>query len=142
MSTPLLWIVWLAVVVLTGAVALVPTLYGPRTTDSTEAGLEVMQFVLALLSITAAVGSLAVRESVLRGIWRGDYRGGSRDATERLGRALLGAWVLCLVIAGLGTLLAWFAADPARSWPYLLAAAVLLVYHAPRPGLLASTRPE
>ncbi len=47
MSTPLLWIVWLAVVVLTGAVALVPTLYGPRTTDSTEAGLEVMQFVLA-----------------------------------------------------------------------------------------------
>lgn len=128
--------IWLAVMALLGGVAAAPYLFGPAATTYTEAGLEVLQFVLALLSTTAAVGSLAVRETVLRALWRGEYTGNDSDALERLGRALLGAWLLCLVIGVLGAILAFASAAPARGWPYLLAASALLLYHAPRPGLL------
>lgn len=136
MSNGVLWVLWLVVVAGLAAVAAIPSLFGPSSTTYTDAGLDVMQFVLALLCTTAGVGSLAVRESVLRGIWRGEYGGDDRDARERLGRALLGAWILCLLIGVLGSILAWASARPWRAAPYLLAATALLAFHAPRPGLL------
>ena len=140
MSKGVLWVLWLVVVALLAGVAATPYYFGPRSTTYTDAGLDVLQFVLALLSTTAGVGSLAVRESVLRAIWRGDYGASDGEALERLGRALLGAWVLCLVVGALGGVLAWASASPWRSWPYLLAAGGLLAFHSPRASLLRGGR--
>ena len=52
---------------------------------------------------------------------------------------LLALWARCLLIGIFGCLLAYGAASPAAAWPFISAAAVLLVFHAPRRWLF--TRP-
>ena len=103
-----------------------------------DAEASVVQFVLGLLALVTGVGTFALREAlVLR-----DLRSGALDPTMPSGRAriqrmLVALWSLCLVIAALGNVLAWGAAKPAEAVPFQIAAAALLLWHAPRGWLVA-----
>jgi len=103
-----------------------------------DAQASVVGFVLALLSLVAAVGAFTLRESLaLR-----EIRSGALDPTTPAGFArtrlmLFVLWTLCLVIGLFGCGLAYGADSPRSAAPYILAAAVLLVLHAPRHWLFA-----
>jgi len=105
-----------------------------------DAGTRVLTFVVSLLAMTAAVGSLAARESLVRRISSRAVDPHSPREATRVRRTLLGTWVLCLVVGWLGTFLAWSAAKPTLACPYLVAAATLLMFHAPRAALFDVTR--
>ena len=134
-STPL-WIVWALALAAVGVLAFVPGVVPVRAMPWHAGQIAVAQFVLAIFALTAGVGSFALRESLaLR-----DLRSGALDpATEagrvRLHRMLWALWTLCLVVAGLGCVLAWGAASRAYAWPFCAGAALLLVIHAPRAWL-------
>jgi hypothetical protein len=113
-------------------VAAAPFLVGPTQAPYSEAGTAVLAFVLSLLAMTAGVGSLAVREALVRGAWAGALDPRTSQGASRMLRNLLGAWVLCLIVGSLGSVLAWASARPTLGWPYVLAAAALLLFHAPR----------
>jgi hypothetical protein len=134
------WLIWLLMMVLLALAAATPFFVSPTPTPYGDAATSVLTFVVSLLAMTAAVGSLAARESLVRGISsRAVDPQSTRDAARIL-RTLLGTWALCLVVGWLGTFLAWSAAKPALAWPYLIAAATLLMFHAPRAAVFGGTR--
>jgi hypothetical protein len=135
------WLVWLGAVALLALCAAAPFVAGPASTPYTDAGISVLSFVLALLAVTAGVGSMAVHESLLRAVWAGALDPRSAPGSIRLLRSLAGAWTLCLVIGGLGFALAWASARPTSAWPYLLAATALLAFHSPRAAVFGASRP-
>jgi hypothetical protein len=107
-----------------------------------EAQTSLANFVLALLSLVAVVGSFSLRETLaLRDLRRGTLDPRTPEGIARLRSMLLVLWGLCLVIGLFGAVLAWGAASPRAAWPYTIAAAVLLVVHAPRRWLFASPAP-
>ena len=100
--------------------------------------MSVAGFVLALLSLIAGVGTFTLRESLaLREIRSGALDPSTPAGFARVRGMLVVLWTLCLVIGLLGCGLAYGAASPRAAWPYVLAAAVLLVLHAPRRWLFA-----
>ena len=137
-----LWLLWLAMLALLAVTAAAPFLIGPTQTPYSDAGTSVLAFVLSLFAMTAGVGSLAVRESLVRGVWAGAVDPRTPQGGTRVLRDLLGAWVLCLIVGGLGSILAWASGRPTLGWPYLLAAAALLVFHAPRAVIFGRARSD
>jgi len=132
----LLWALFLASLALSLAL---PRILPSRLHPWHPAQAAVAGFVMALLSLAAAVGTFSLRESwVLR-----DIRAGALDPRTPAGfasvrRMLLALWTLCLVIGLLGSVVAYGSALPDAAWPYVLAATALLVLHAPR-GWLFTT---
>lgn len=130
------WLPWSAMAGLLASLAAALFVIGPSTARYDDAGVSVLAFVLSLFAMTATVGSLASRESLVRAIAAGavDPRP-PRDRSRTL-RTLLGTWTLCVVVGGLGTILGWAAAKPEFALPYWVAAATLLAFHAPRAAIL------
>jgi hypothetical protein len=118
----------------------IPFSVGPLTTPYSDAGISVLAFVLSLFAMTAAVGSLASRESLVRAIASGAVDPNAAQDFTRTWHTLLWTWALCLVVGGLGTILAWSAAKTTLAWPYWVAAATLLAFHAPRAAIFAGPR--
>lgn len=132
----ILWILWIGALLLLGAMVAMPRVVAPDPAPYSDAGASVLGFVLTLLAMTAGVGSLAVREALLRDVWSGAVDPHSPEGKARVVREMLAAWVLCLVVAAMGVLLAWLSARPSLAWPYVLAAVAMLAFHAPRTSIL------
>jgi hypothetical protein len=137
---PFAWVLWGAVLGLLALELVVPRWLPIRAQPWDAAQTAVARFVLAIFSLVAAVGTFTLRETFALG----PIRGGSLDPSTPAGFArvlttLLLLWLLCLLIGLFGSLLAYASASPARAWPYVAGAAVLLVVHAPRARLLRSS---
>jgi hypothetical protein len=131
-----LWVLWAAFAALL-ALELGFAYYAPtRLHPWYDAQASVAGFVLALLSLIAGVGTFTLRESLaLRDIRLGTLDPSTPAGLSRVRGMLLVLWTLCLVIGLLGCGLAYGAASPRAALPYLFAAAVLLVIHAPRKAM-------
>jgi hypothetical protein len=134
------WLLWLLMGALLALSAAAPYVAGPTPSPYGDAGTSVLTFVVSLLAITAAVGSLAARESLVRGIASRAIDPQDPQNEMRILRTLLGSWALCAVVAWLGAFLAWSAAKPPLAWPYLVAGAALLIFHAPRAAVFGFSR--
>jgi hypothetical protein len=141
MSAPrwALWILWAVFAALLALELRIAHVLPPRPHPWYDAQVAVAGFVLALLSVLAAVGTFTLRETLaMREIRRGSLDPNTPDGFARLRGMLVVLWTLCLVIGLLGCGLAYGADSPRAAWPYVFAAAVLLVLHAPRRWLFAS----
>jgi hypothetical protein len=135
-ATRTLWPAWLAMLALVAALALLPFVAGPQQAWWSEPRTLVFTFVLTLIAMAAGVGSLALRESIVRGVSSGALDPRSPEGASSLRSMLRRTWLLCLGVALLGFFVAWTSASPHRTWPYSAAAAALLCFHAPRRGAL------
>jgi hypothetical protein len=131
---------WLGAVALLLGIAVAPSVLGQIAVPYSPAGVSVLAFVLTLLAMTAAVGSLAVREALVRVVSERTVDAQTPAGWVRVLRDQLGAWALCLIVAGLGSVLAFAAARPELGWPYVLAAGALLLFHTPRAAVLGTAR--
>ena len=141
MSAPrwALWILWAVFAALLALELRIAYVIPPRPHPWYDAQVAVAGFVLALLAVLAAVGTFTLRETLaMREIRRGSLDPNTPDGFARLRGMLVVLWTLCLVIGLLGCGLAYGADSPRAAWPYVFAAAVLLVLHAPRRWLFAS----
>ena len=130
--TGTLWITWVVMAGLLALVSAVPSILAAPADPYGSAGVSVLAFVLTLFAMTAGVGSLAVREALVRDVAGGMVDPEGAEGWTRVIRGFVGTWVLCVVVAGLGAILAWASARPALGAPYLLAATALLAFHTPR----------
>jgi hypothetical protein len=136
-----LWGIWAG---LAGTLAIwpaLPELIGHRADPWYAAQSAVAGFVLALLSLAAALGSFALREAL---VFR-DVRERRLDPSTPAGRdalrlRLVALWLLCAVIGSLGGIMIWYSDRLALGLPYLAGSAVLFVVHAPWPWLLDRIR--
>ena len=132
----LLWVAYVALLVLDAfaLAGLLPT----RADTWYDAEASVVQLVLGLVALVVGIGTFALRETLmLRDLRSGALDPNTAGGFMRVRRMLFALWSLCLVIAGFGNVLAWGAARPIAAAPFLVAAAVLLVLHAPRGWLFA-----
>jgi hypothetical protein len=113
------------------ALAAFPFLAGPDEAWWPDARASVLTFALTLLAMVAGVGSLALRETLVRSLASGALDPRSAEGEARVGSVLLRAWGLCLVVALLGVCVAWVSAEPRRALAYDVGAAALLLFHAP-----------
>jgi hypothetical protein len=126
-----LWVFFWALLALTHAIpGLVPVRPDPWHAGQTA----VAGFVLALLSLAAAVSTFAARESLR------DLRAATPDppppeSVARVRLLLVSLWARCVLIGVFGALLAYGAGSARAAWPFTAGAAALLVLHAPRPWL-------
>jgi hypothetical protein len=135
MSAPrwALWILWAVFAALLALQLRMAYVIPPRPHPWYEAQVAVAGFVLALLSVLAAVGTFTLRETLaMRQIRRGELDPNTEAGFARVRGMLVVLWTLCLVIGLLGGALAYGAGSPRAAWPYFLGAAALLVLHAPR----------
>lgn len=140
MSAPrwALWILWAVFAALLALELRIAYVLPARPHPWYEAQVAVAGFVLALLSVLAAVGTFTLRETLaMRQIRRGELDPNTEAGFARVRSMLVLLWTLCLVIGLLGCGLAFGANSPRAAWPYVFAAAVLLVLHAPRRWLFA-----
>ena len=138
-SRATLWTLWAAIVALLALDAIALAGFLPvRANPWYDAQTSVALLVLGLLALVAGVGTFALRESlVLRDLRSGTLDPNTGSGFARIQRTLVALWLLCLVIALFGDVLAWGAAKPIVAAPFLIGAAVLLVVHAPRRWLFA-----
>jgi hypothetical protein len=138
-SRTTLWLLWAAIVALLALDAIAVTRFLPvRAHPWYDAQTSVALLVLGLLALVAGVGTFALRESlVLRDLRSGTLDPNTASGFARIQRTLVALWSLCLVIGLFGNVLAWGAATPIVAAPFLIAAVVLLVVHAPRGWLFA-----
>ncbi len=119
----------------------IPGLLPPRPQPWDAAQTAVAEFILAIFSLVAGVGTFALRETfALRRIRVGTLDPLTPEGFRRVRVVLVALWSLCLLIALFGGVLAYAAANPRDAWPYVGGAAFLLVVHAPRGWIF--TRPE
>jgi hypothetical protein len=136
-----LWILWAIFAALLALELRIAYLLPARSHPWYDAQVAVAGFVLALLSVLAAVGTFTLRETLaLRAVRRGELDPNTQAGFARVRDMLFVLWALCLVIGGMGMLLAWGAARPQAALPYFLGAAALLVLHAPRRWLFSPRR--
>jgi hypothetical protein len=137
---PYAWILWGAFL---GAVAfelVLPGLLPHRQQPWDAAQTAVAEFILAIFSLVAAVGTFTIRETFALGpIRRGSLDPSTPAGFVRVRATLIVLWSLCLLIGLFGSTLAYAAGNPAEAWPYVAGAAVLLVFHAPRARFLGSS---
>ena len=138
-SRTTLWILWAAIVALLALDAIALTRFLPvRAHPWYDAQTSVALLVLGLLALVAGVGTFALRESlVLRDLRSGTLDPNTASGFARIQRTFVALWSLCLVIGLFGNVLAWGAAKAIVAAPFLTAAAVLLLVHAPRGWLFA-----
>src|SRR5262245_13248515 len=126
-----LWLSWSAMLAALGASLVAPFVAGPNDPWWPDARTTVLAFALTLLAMVAGVGSLALRETLVRDVASGAVDPDSPEGAARVGAVLLRAWALCVVVALLGAFVACVSAEPGRAWPYAMGAAALLLFHAP-----------
>jgi hypothetical protein len=131
-----LWVLWAIFLALLALQLAIPQLVPSRQHPWHSGQRAVASFVLVLLSLTAGVASFARRER-LREVRADAPDPSSAAGVARIRALLLGLWTSCLLIGIFGCLLAWGAGSPSAAWPFILAAAALLVFHAPRQWLFA-----
>lgn len=135
-----LWILWAALFAALALYAALPHLLPPPAIPWYDAQTAVVGFVLALLSLAAAVGGFALREAMaLRHVRSGALDPATPAGFGRLRALLFVLWSLADLVGLFGVVVAWGAANPRLVWPYLIGAAALFVLHAPRDWLF--TRP-
>ena len=129
-----LWALWAAFFAVLALDALLLAAGLPTRADVWyDAEASVVLLVLGLLALVAGVGTFALRETLVgRDLRSGAIDPSTADGFQRVRRALAALWSLCLVIAGLGNVLAWGVAKPLSAAPFLAGAATLLIVHAPR----------
>ena len=134
-----LWTLWAAIVALLALdAAAIWGLLPARADAWYEAQTSVALLVAGLLALVAGIGTFALRETLaLRDLRSGALDPNTASGFRRVERMLFALWSLCLVVAGLGNVLAWGAAKPIAAAPFLVAAAALLLVHAPRRWLFA-----
>jgi hypothetical protein len=133
-----LWALWTTFLVALAALLATAHLVPARQHPWHPAQTAVAGFVLALLSLTLGVSTFAAREKLAE-VRAATPAPVPAASVARVRGLLLTLWARCLLIGVFGCLLAYGGASPAAAWPFLLAAAVLLVLHAPRAWLF--TRP-
>jgi hypothetical protein len=137
---PFAWILWGAFL---GGLALelvIPRVLARRPQPWDAAQTAVAEFILAIFSLVAAVGTFTLRETFALGpIRRGSLDPSTPAGFARVRATLVVLWLLCLLIGLFGSILAYAAANPAEAWPYVAGAAALLVFHAPRAWILGSS---
>ena len=138
-----LWASWAVCAALLALELAIPGLLPSRPQPWYEAQRSVASFVLALLAMIAAVGSFTLRESLVgRELRLGTLDPQTPAGSTRVLAGLLALWSLCLLVGLFGGVLAWGAASPRAAWPFALAAAALLVLHAPRGWLFRKASPD
>ena len=138
-----LWTLWVTCLLVLALQVAWASLAAPRANPWNAAETAVAGFVLALFALSGGVGSFAIRETfLLRHLRRGALDLATPSGLARTRRVLLALWLLCLLVAVLGAIVAYGSASPRAAWPYQIAAGVLLVIHAPRSGLLRGREPE
>jgi hypothetical protein len=135
-----LWLAWGALLATLAVWLALPLLLAPRPAPWSAAETAVAGFVLALLALVAALGSFALRESIVQ-----REPGSEPDPATPEGFALVRArlielWLLCATIGVLGGVMIRYSGRPAAGWPYLAGAAALFVLHAPTPRLFRRLR--
>jgi len=108
-----------------------PFLVGPEDPSWPDARIDVFTFAITLLAMVAGVGSLALRETLVRAVASGTLDPRSPDGADRVRVDLFRAWALCVAVGLLGAFVAYASARPSRVWPYALGAGALLLFHAP-----------
>jgi hypothetical protein len=128
------WSLWLAWAVCFASLAVwpaLPRLAAPPAESWNAAETAVAGFVLAILALVAAIGSFALRESLV------DHEEGcvpletTPEGRARVRIGLVELWLLCAGVGALGGVLVRYSAYPATGWPYVAGAALLLLLHAP-----------
>ena len=133
-----LWVLWAGFAVLLALELAFAYGVPSRLHPWYDAQASVAGFVLALLSLVTGVGTFTLRESLaLREIRSGALDPNTPAGFARVRLMLIVLWTLCLLIGLLGCGLAYGAASPRSAAPYIFAAAVLLMLHAPRRWLFA-----
>jgi hypothetical protein len=134
MATPreALWGGWLLALAALAVLAVLPFLVGPTEAVWSNERALVFTFVLTIFALVCAVGSLALRETLVRSVSSGALDPSSNEGGTAVGRTMRRIWLLCLLVAVLGGIGAWFSASPARTVPFVLGALALLGFHAPR----------
>lgn len=136
-----LWLPWAVAFATVLALLALPAFLAQRAQPWYEAQIAVARFTLAILALVAAVGTFALRESlVLRDVREGRLDPATPAGMARLRMRFLALWALCAAVGALGGVLAYGSGQPARGWPYLIGAAVLLVLHAPWARFLRRVR--
>jgi hypothetical protein len=132
-----LWTPWAAIVAALALDAWAIAAWLPVRLDVWyDAEIYVARFVLGLLALVTAVGTFALRESlVLHDLRSGALDPNTEGGLARIRRKLAALWLLCGGVAVYGNVLAWGSARLTEAVPFLLAAALLLVLHAPRSAL-------
>ena len=130
------WLLWGTCLALVAGELLASHLVPGRRPAWYAAQTALANFVFAMLALSAAVGTLALRETLALK----DLRSGALDPRTPVGfaqmrRMLLWLWALCLLIGAFGNVVAYGAATPASARPWLAGATALLVFHAPRQWL-------
>jgi hypothetical protein len=128
----LLWSCWLMVLAALALSAALPITLGPTVPWWPDARSDVLTFALTLLAMTAGVGSLAIRETLVRSVASGAVSPQTPEGAFTVRSSLLRAWILCLIVGLLGFCVAWVSASPIRALPYALGAGALLLFHSPR----------
>jgi hypothetical protein len=123
---------WVAALALVVASAVVPSVAGPAEPRWSHERTVVFTFALTLIAMVSGIGSLALRETLVRAVASGSIDQRSPEGAGYARAILLRAWALCGAVALLGWFVAWVAAAPALAWPYAAGAAALLLFHAPR----------
>jgi hypothetical protein len=132
-----MWILWGAFLGGLAFALVIPRVLPSRPQPWDAAQTAVAEFILAIFSLVAAVGTFTLRETFALGpIRRGSLDPSTPAGFARVRATLVGLWFLCLLIGLFGSILAYAAANPAEAWPYVAGAAALLVVHAPRARLL------
>jgi hypothetical protein len=126
-----LWVLWSICFAALAALLAVAHGVAGRPRPWHPAQTAVAGFVLALLALALGVSTFAAREKLAE-IRAATPAPASLARTRGL---LLALWTRCLVIGAFGCLLAYGGGSPVTAWPFVSAAAVLLVLHAPRAGL-------
>ena len=123
---------WGAALALVVASTVVPAVAGPAEPRWSHERTVVLAFALTLIAMVSGIGSLALRETLVRAVASGsvDLRSPEGAGYERA--ILFRAWALCAAVGLLGWFVAWIAAAPALAWPYAVGAMALLLFHAPR----------
>jgi len=126
-----LWLPWSGMLATLAALAALPFLAAPTDPWWPDARTAVFTFALTLIAMVAGVGSLALRETLVRSVSSGTLDPRSAEGAARVRSVLLRAWALCVVVGLLGAFVAYVSAEPRRAWPYGLGAVALLLFHAP-----------
>lgn len=130
------WILWGAFLGGLAFELVIPRVLPSRPHPWDPAQTAVAEFILAIFSLVAAVGTFTLRETFAREpIRRGSLDPSTPAGFARVRATLVGLWLLCLLIGLFGSILAYATANPAEAWPYVAGAAALLVVHAPRAWL-------
>lgn len=137
---PYTWVLWGACLGVLAFELVLPRLLPSRPQPWDAAQTAVAEFILAIFSLVAAVGTFTLRETFAVGpVRRGLLDPSTPAGFARIRATLAVLWLLCLLIGLFGSILAYAAANPAEAWPYVAGAAALLVIHAPRARLFGSS---